>query len=304
MNGLDDMYLFKSVVDCGGFSPAARRLSTSKSTIARRIAALEKRLGVQLFHRNSRVFLLTNFGAECYETCAKMAAEADKVLAMAERSRQKPAGFLHVVCPPLLGSLMVESVASDFAAAVPEVRLHLEETTGIYDPRLAQADLVIYPAFKALEDSTLIARKIFTSPYVLVAHPKLINSKEILEDPQALKTINCLGLGGRDTDWAWVLQRRKETVTFRFEPTFSTTLTTALLQAVRCGLGVASLPAFLCEDELSKGNLVRVLETWTPQPVSFFVVYPSSRAMTAAARQFLEFLLARVNAKTGSRLSR
>ena len=291
MHGLDDMYVFKCVMDCGGVSAAGRRLSIPKSTIARRIADLEKRLGVQLFHRGSRKFTPTNFGTECYESCAKMALEADKILAMADRSRQKPAGLLHVICPPVLGSKWVEALAAEFAAAAPDVRLHLEEAIGVFDPRAAQADLIVYPSFGPLHDAAIVARKIFTSPYVLVANPEIFKRRTMLREPQSLKTMKCLGLGSRGADWTWVLRRGRDVVKFCFEPSFSTTSLSALLEAARRGLGVASLPAVLCEDDLSTGRLVRVLEDWNPQPVSVFAIYPSNRALTVAARQFLDLLV-------------
>jgi DNA-binding transcriptional LysR family regulator len=291
MTGLDDLYLFKSVVDADGLSAASRRLNIPKSTIARRLAELETQLGMKLFHRGARHFQLTNFGAICYERCTLMAAEADEVFALAERARHTPAGALHVICPPLLGSLLVDGIAADFAAAAPDVRLHLEETTGIFDPRTANADLVIYPAFKALPDSALVARKISTSPYLLVAHPEVLKDRQDISDPQALRSLKCLGLGGRDTNWVWDLRRGKDVVQVRFEPIFTTTLPTALLQAARRGLGVACLPAPLCKEDLARGNLVAVLEDWVPEPVSFFAIYPSSRTITAATRKFLDLLL-------------
>lgn len=294
MTGLDDLYLFKSVVDADGLSAAARRLNVPKSTIARRMSELENQLGMKLFHRGARHFQLTNFGTLCYERCAQMAAEADEIFALAERSRQNPAGALHVICPPLLGSLLVDGLAADFAAAAPDVRLHLEETTGIYDPRTANADLVIYPAFKALPDSALVARKICTSPYMLVAHPDVVGDRQDISDPQSLRSLKCLGLGGRDTNWLWELRNGQKVVQVRFDPIFTTTLPTALLQAARRGLGVASLPIPLCTEDLAQGRLVPVLSEWAPEPVSFFAIYPSSRTITAATRKFLDLLLERL----------
>lgn len=296
MPGLNDLYLFKNVVDADGLSAAARRLNIPKSTIARRMSELETQLGMKLFHRSSRHFQLTNFGAMCYERSAKMSAEADEIFALAEGSRQNPAGTLHVICPPLLGSLLIDGIAADFAVAAPDVRLHLEETTGIYDPRAAHADLLIYPAFEALPDSALVARKIFTSPYVLVAHPDVIRNGPDISDPQSLRLLKCLGLGGRDTNWSWKLRCGQKTIEVRFDPVFTTTLPTALLQAARKGLGVASLPMRLCSEDLALGRLVPVLSEWSPEPVSFFAIYPGSRTITAATRKFLDLLLERLPA--------
>ena len=67
MDYLDDLYLFKQVVDCNGISSASRHLGIAKSTLSRRINALESRLGVKLFHHSPRQFQLTHFGIACYE---------------------------------------------------------------------------------------------------------------------------------------------------------------------------------------------------------------------------------------------
>lgn len=293
MLGLDDMYLFRSIVDCNGLTGAARQLSIPRSTVSRRIADLEKRLGAQLFLRNAREFTLTNFGAECYTHCARLAVQADRVLAMAERARKTPVGTLHVVCPPVLAAMLLDGIAVEFAEASPEVRLHLEETASIYDPRTVRADLVIYPAFGDLPDSSLVARKLFTSPYQLVAHPDLLRVRPI-ETPEDLKSVRCLGLGGRGTEWRWVLKRGREQVTHRFDPVFSSTLPTGLLQAVQRGFGVASLPVYLCAAELRAGRLAPVLPEWKPTPVKFYAIYPSSGSLTAATRNFLDLLVKRL----------
>lgn len=293
MNGLDDMYLFKHVVEAGSISAAARRFHFAKSTLARRITALEDRLGMPLFHRNARGFQLTNFGQACYEKCRTIADQADDIIAMSERMRQSPSGFLHVVCPPLLGSLIVEKFAAEFAVKAPDVHLHLEETTGIYDPRSVQADLVLYPSFQHLPDSTLIARQIFTSQNILVASTDKIDGAKVTH-PEALNNLNCLGLGPRGSDWFWLLTRDKQSIKFRYEPTFTTTQPTALLQAVRCGLGVARLPELLCREDLSSGRLIQLLPQWKPEPITIYAIFPSRKTMTVAARHFLDLLIERL----------
>ncbi|CBS89212.1 LysR substrate-binding domain-containing protein [Azospirillum lipoferum] len=293
MHGLDDMYLFKCVVEAGGLSPAGRRLGMPKSTLARRIGELEERLGLKLFHRGTRQFTLTNFGVECFDHCKTIASEADKLLVMAERARHSPTGFLHVVCPPVLGSVLVETLAAEFLATAPGVRLHLEESFGIFDPRGVQADLVIFPSFTPLPDAALVARKILTSPYILVAHREFVAENGHPGDPADLKSMSCLGLGSRSSDWVWTLTRGDRTTAVRFEPRFSTTLPTALLQAVHRRLGIASLPEALCLKDIGTGDLVRVLGDWFPQPVTIYAIYPNNRTLTVAARQFIDLLMLR-----------
>jgi DNA-binding transcriptional LysR family regulator len=294
MNGLDDMYLFRKVVECGGISAAARRLGIAKSTLSRRIGDLETRLGLPLYHRDSRHFGMTNFGSECYQHCVRLANEADKVLALAERTRAHPTGVLHVVCPPVIGAGIVDALAVEFAASVPDVRLHLEETMGIFDPRETLADFVIYPSFTPLPDTSLVARKILTASYVLAARPDVLEGRPLPKEPSELNDIRCAGLGSRGTEWKWRFRKGRQIQTHRFAPTFTTTLPSALLQAACQGLGAASLPAALCRRAFEEKLLIPLLEDWAPDPVTIYAIYPSSRTLTTAARQFLNLLLDRL----------
>ncbi len=294
MNGLDDMYLFRKVVECGGISAASRQMGIAKSTLARRVAELETRLGMPLYHRDSRRFGLTNFGAECYQYCVRLANEADKVLALAERARAHPSGVLHVICPPFMGAAIVDALAVEFAASVPDVRLHLEETMGIFDPRDTRADLVIYPSFTPLPDTSLVARRIMVAPYVLAVRPDVLDGRDAPQNPDELQGLRCIGLGSRGSEWKWRLHKARQVHIHHFAPVFTTTLPSALLHAAYQGLGVASLPQALCSSAFAQKRLIPLLEEWAPDPVTVYAVYPSSKALTTAARQFLNLLLERL----------
>lgn len=294
MKGLDDMYLFTVVVECRGFAAASRHVRLPKSTLARRIANLERQLKVPLFHRGARPFSLTNFGAECYAQCIKMVSEANEVMSLADRTRTTPAGSLKIICPALLSELFVEQLVAEFAVSAKGVRVHLEVAWHMLDPRSAACDLIIYPAFEPLPASDLVARKLYVAEYVLVAAPAIADQIQSGSMPDILKKCECLGLGARSADWTWHLTNRegKEYV-LKFEPRFATTQLSALHRAAVEGLGVAALPRELCSPDLRAGRLVRILPEWQPSPATIFAIYPSGRSMTAAARHFLDMLIER-----------
>jgi DNA-binding transcriptional LysR family regulator len=77
MQDLNDLAYFVHVVDHGGFAPAGRALGEPKSKLSRRVAALEDRLGVQLIHRSTRRFSVTEIGQIYYRHCKAMLVEAD-----------------------------------------------------------------------------------------------------------------------------------------------------------------------------------------------------------------------------------
>jgi DNA-binding transcriptional LysR family regulator len=69
MEDLNDIYFFASVVRHGGFSAAARAIGVEKTRLSRRIAALEKRLGVRLLQRTTRALALTEAGQRFFDRC-------------------------------------------------------------------------------------------------------------------------------------------------------------------------------------------------------------------------------------------
>lgn len=294
MKTYDELRAFKAVVERNGISAAARALNLPKSTLARRINDLEERLGVPLFHRDTRSFVLTSFGRDCYVQCVRAVRETETLFEMADRAGAAPVGSLHVICPPLLGAILIERLVSEFAASAPRVQLHLEETAAIIDPRQATADLVIYAAFEPLPDMDVVARRIMLSPYTLAASPALIERMGPIETPEDLLKADSLGLGPKTRKWAWHVNCGDESRTVAFEPRFTTTHLSALIAATRQGIGVASLPLVVCKDDFASGRLVRILEEWHPAPVSIYAIFPNRRSLSTAASHFLDMIIRQV----------
>ena len=74
---LEQLRIFLAAAEAGGFSPAARALYISHSTVSRTVAALERELGTPLFLRSSRRQALTPAGRA-------LAAEAQALLTRAD----------------------------------------------------------------------------------------------------------------------------------------------------------------------------------------------------------------------------
>ncbi len=288
MRSLDDLFLFRKVVDLGGVSAASRELRIPKSTVTRRIALLESRLGSPLFHRSALGLTLTNFGQECHQRSAPLAEDADRIFEFLDRRREEPNGFLHIIYPATIGTALIEPLAADFALLQPQIQLHLEASTELIDPRSISADLVFHFAFNPLPDADFIARKLYENPFVLVAHPTILKGRRFPEEPQALRGLPCLGFGPKSSNWNWRLKKKDQHYTHSFEPALSTFQLSALVTAVRHSAGIASAPLSVVGKEISDGTLLRVLPEWTPLAAVLYAIYPSRRSLTAAAWRFLE----------------
>lgn len=288
MRGLDDIYLFRQVVDLGGVSAVSRALRIPKSTVTRRIALLEARLGTPLFHRSAQGLTLTNFGQECHIRSARLAEDADRIFEFVDRRREEPNGFLHIIYPATIGASLIEPLAADFVRQQPQVQLHLEASTELIDPRSISADLVFHFAFNPLPDADFVARKLYSNPFVLVTYPDVLKGRQLPEEPQALQGLPCLGFGAKSSNWNWRLQKRDRTYTHSFEPKLSTFQLSALITAARHAVGIASAPLNVVGKEITDGALLRVLPEWSSLPAVLYAIYPNRRSLTTATWRFLE----------------
>lgn len=85
--------------------------SIPKSSLSRRIAALERQLGVRLVQRSSHAFHLTDVGERVYRHARAMADEADAVQATVSESLAEPSGLIRVSSSLLQGELFLAACA-------------------------------------------------------------------------------------------------------------------------------------------------------------------------------------------------
>ena len=126
--GIDpnDLLIFASVAELGSFSRAAQRLALPKSTISRRLAALEQRLGERLLLRTTRRQSLTEFGMQLLEHARQVASEIEAVAALSERRQAAPSGRLRVSMPSDFANLLLADMLAAFVAMHPSIQLELD----------------------------------------------------------------------------------------------------------------------------------------------------------------------------------
>src|SRR5574338_470472 len=103
----NDLLLFARVAEMGSFSRAAERLGVPKSTISRRVSALEARLGERLLQRTTRKLVLTEFGAAVLEHARHVAEDVEAASSLAAHRQVQPSGRLRVTMPGDLGNLVL-----------------------------------------------------------------------------------------------------------------------------------------------------------------------------------------------------
>lgn len=286
----NDLFIFARVAEAGSFSQAAERLGLPKSTVSRRIALLEEKLGERLMLRTTRRLSLTEFGQHLLEHARQVVAEVDAVRSLAEHRQARPSGRLRVSMPSDLANLLLTDMLAAFIALHPEVSLDLDLSPRRVDLLGENFDIAL--RMGALPDDALLAaRRIAVFPHGLYAAPSYLAehgeplSPDDLVDHQALRL-----LGRNGEPLPWTLLRGEE----RWEglPPGRTTANSPelLIRLARAGAGIAAVPAFAATPRVRRGELRRVMPDWCLPSHTAWAVFPGRRLMPAKTRAFIDML--------------
>lgn len=123
---LNALFIYAKVVEHGGFAPAGRVLGIPKSTISRKVAQLEARLGVRLVQRSTRQFQVTEIGQAYYRHCVAMTVEAEAAEDVIEQNRSEPCGMVRLTCSTPLLHFELAPMLARFMAQYPNVELYVK----------------------------------------------------------------------------------------------------------------------------------------------------------------------------------
>lgn len=284
---LDDIDLFLQVASYGSVNKAARRTGLPKSTVSRRLAALEDALGASLFVRDASGIVLTHAGKTLCAECERpMGALRDALSGLTDDLKALrgavrvalPRTFAVAVCPPVLRA---------FARRHPDVSLELDLDDAVTDPAHGAWDAAI--RIGPLPDGDLRARLLGEVRGVLVASAEYLAGRPE-PTPDGLARDHC-GLVFRSAsfDAAWTMLGPGDvTRTFELPVALSANDLAMLREAALQGSGVARLPRYLVADDLRDGRLVQVLPGWTTAPRKVHALHPAGRRVSARVRVFLD----------------
>lgn len=289
LDELTSMAVFARVVESRSFSEAARRLGLSKSAVSKRIARLEDSLGAPLLVRTTRRLALTEAGSAFYEHCSRIVSEAEEARSKIGEAGSVPRGLLRVNAPVTLSEMYLAQVMPRFLERHPDVRV--EMTT---DDRFVSViddgyDVVIRIA--ALEDSSLIARKLAGDRRVVCASPSYLERAGAPERPQDLLQHNCLRYANLTVRDEWQFRGPEGRISVSVRGNFQANNGTLLKQAAIEGLGLAMIPGFMVQDALADGRLTCVLTDFDMPDHDIHAMYAQRRHVSPKVRAFVDYLV-------------
>ena len=186
MEDLNDLYFFASVVRYGGFSAAARTIGVEKTRLSRRIAALERRIGVRLLQRTTRALALTEAGQRFFERCVATVEGAQAAYDSVAELREEPAGLVRLSSPVLLTQRCLAHALPNYMTVHPKVSVFVEATDRTVNLIEERFDIAIR-ALPVIEDvAGLVAKTLGNSQRVLVVSPAFLDHYGRPENPADL----------------------------------------------------------------------------------------------------------------------
>ncbi len=129
MTDLHKLNCFVAVAKTLNFGQAARALALSQPPLTRHIKALEAELGAELFHRTKRSVRLTDAGAALLPDAEAILQAVARLPATARAARAGETGRLSIAFVSIVDYSFLPGLLRNFAAAYPQVRVHLREAT-------------------------------------------------------------------------------------------------------------------------------------------------------------------------------
>lgn len=277
-----------AVADAGSFARGGRAMGVTGSAASKAVARLEARLGVRLLHRNSRAVSLTSEGERFRESGRSILEAIDEAEASIAVPDGKPRGLLRLSVPDAFGRRVIMPLVSDYLDRYSEVRIDIDFSDRPVDLVEEGFDLAIRIGGDSAPDG-IVSRVIAEYPVWLCAAPSYLQRRGQLPNAEAMGEHDCILFrsGNRTQEWS-DLPGGENADKLLARGRLRMNSAEAIRLAALSGLGIALLPSFLVEDDLSAGHLVRLFPELGTRTVRILCLYPNRRLVDPRVRTFID----------------
>jgi DNA-binding transcriptional LysR family regulator len=290
---LGDLTAFVAVADHLSFRAAASRLGVTPSALSHTMRQLEERLGARLLHRTTRSVSLTDAGGRLLERLRPAIDQIAGALDDLSSNQGRPSGNLRIHAIHMATAAVIAPVWRRFLATYPEVRIELAVDEARIDTVAQGFDAGIGPRDRAAADMIAI-RVMGPMKVAVVGAPEYFAKRSPPRTPKDLERHSCVQFrsvanGGV---FKWAFERNGTQQRISVDGRVMVNDPDVAVRAAVDGLGIAYTVEALADPFLRSGQLVRVLESWSPAFEGLFLFYPGHRQVPAALRALIDMLRA------------
>lgn len=289
---LNEIAIFSCVAEESNLTRAARRLGLPKSTVSRKLTALEERLRARLLHRSPRRVELTEAGRalhmEARTALAQLGDAAERVSELGDAMR----GKIRVAVPNDFGVAMCSALFCEFSRRYPEVVIEAELSDRNVDLVHEGFDFAVRVG--TIADPSLIARQVGAIRGYLVATPEYADKHPLPQAPQELSNHRYIEFGpsARYSGSVRLYGPDQEIVDVRVTSVMRANSLLVVRDAVLSGLGIARLPTYVTCKLVAAGRLLHVMPGYFTGERSVHLIHTGRRLLPARVKVLLDFLAA------------
>jgi DNA-binding transcriptional LysR family regulator len=280
--------IFVRVVENGSFSAVARELGVGQPAVSKQITALESYLGAQLLRRTSRSLSLTEAGQDFYESAVRLIDDLEAAESRVGRGQNAPSGLIRVTVAPVFGRLYIVPRLEEFFGRYPEIIVELVVTDRVVNLVEEGIDLAVHNG--ELRDSSLIVKRITTTPVITVASPTYLEAHGEPANPSELDGHRCIIFAPQGAPRLWGFKGKFGDIDYQPKGNFRTNDAEQIRAAVLSDLGLAHAPGWLFAPEIASHTVRLVLGDYEPTPLSISAVHPAGRRLPTKVEVFIDFL--------------
>lgn len=287
---LAELEAIAAVARHGGFRAAARELGMSSSALSHAVAALEERLSVRIFNRTTRSVTLSDAGERFVADIAPALAAIDTAIENAGISSATVSGTLRLNMAPGAARMLLVPLILEYGRRYPNVEVEIVTENALVDVigkgfdagiRLAEAiptDMVAIPIVSRLRSLVV------GSPGYFSDRPHPLVPGDLLQH----RCIRARMASGRL--YRWEFERRGQAMLIDAPGSLILDASDLLLSAALEGAGLAYISEASIADHIAAGNLISVLEDWSPPYPGLSLYFAQRRQMPARLRALIDLI--------------
>ncbi|MFT3732372.1 MAG: LysR substrate-binding domain-containing protein [Hyphomicrobium sp.] len=286
-----ELRAFVTIAEQGNFARAAAHLRISPSTLSQTIRELEKRLGLRLLNRTTRSVSLTEAGQRLLVRFKPALDEMQEAVREIQNLRDEPVGTVRLHTPRKAASSLIAPHLGAFAKFHPDIMLDIIVDDATIN--LVEEGFDIGIRLGELLDDDMVAIKLGDDLRMCaVASPEYVAKYGKPKNPGELQKHRCINWrwAGRHGIYNWEFFKDGHWTSVAVNGPLTVSCSDLAISAAVQGVGIAFWAEQAVLPLIANGQLVPMLEEFSPPFPGWYLTYPRQRYMSSAVRAVIEFL--------------
>ncbi|MEZ8106091.1 LysR family transcriptional regulator [Vibrio cortegadensis] len=288
MDKIQCLTVFTRVAFHGTFTAAANELNITQSAVSKKIAWLEKEIGITLFHRHSRAISLTNGGKQYLKLAIKLTEELSTFESQLRQEQTIVSGKLKLSVPSAFSVRLLSSPLNEFMNLNPNLTVDVSVSDKLVNLVEDEIDIAIRASY--LKDSGLKAKWLMDNELVYFASVDYLSSHPPIMKARDLEQHKCLTYALSNPSNLWRFYDGKEELRIKVHERIRSDNPEMLVKMAKLGQGVTGMPKWMVEKELKSNELKIILDQYQPFKLPMYLIYKDVDHQPQSIRSFIDFL--------------